>query len=212
MNVSLEELKSLYQDLDLKMKNSFDRSLPFDEYIFDRFDRAKSLNAGEGSSIHHHCYVYGNVKIGKNCWVGPFTILDGSGGLEIGDNCSISAGVHIYSHDTVNKRLSQSKLGVEKANVKIGHSTYIGPQSLISKGTQLGCFCIVGSNSFVNQNFPDHSVIFGNPAVLRGHVKFDDDGKPRIAWVEKVNLENKISDLELRIQKIEQGLYKNEKI
>ena len=29
--------------------------------------------------------IIGDVKVGKNTWIGPNVILDGSGGLEIGD-------------------------------------------------------------------------------------------------------------------------------
>ena len=28
--------------------------------------------------------VIGDVQVGKNTWIGPFVVLDGSGGLEIG--------------------------------------------------------------------------------------------------------------------------------
>jgi len=39
------------------------------------------------------------MKLGTDVWVGYFCLIDASGGLEIGNNVSISSGVHIYTHD-----------------------------------------------------------------------------------------------------------------
>lgn len=201
MSISKESLQQLYLQLDEEMRGSFDRSLPFEEYLFDRFERARSLSAGKGSSIHHLSYIYGKVRIGSDTWVGPLTLLDGSGGLEIGDNCSISAGVHLYTHDTVEKRLTRGRVGGKKAPIQIGDSCYIGPQTVIASGVTLGDFCVVGSNSFVNQSFPACSVLMGTPARLRGHVRFDESGAPRIEWLPK---EDTIKALEARIRELEQ--------
>lgn len=214
MTLSKESLRNLYLELDHEMIQSFDRSLPLEEYILDRFDRAQAMAAGEGSSIHHLCYLYGKVKIGKNSWIGPFTLLDGSGNLEIGDNCSISSGVHLYTHDTVNKRISNGKYLGEKSAIKIGNSCYIGPQSVIEKGVQLGNFCIVGANSFVNESFPDCSVIMGTPAELRGTVKINSDGPPSIEWLpgKDKKIEQKIKLLEEKIQALECRINSIEKI
>lgn len=211
MSLTKESLRKLYLELDQEMRGSFDRSLPFDEYILDRFERAQACDAGPGSSIHHLCYIYGKIKIGKNTWVGPFTLLDGSGELSIGDNCSISAGVHIYSHDTVQKRISHGK-SAEKAPVTIGDSCYIGPQAVIAKGVKLGDFTIVGANSFVSKSFSSHSVVMGSPAVLRGKIQFDSSGSAFIEWIPKIDLGRKIEVLEKRIQELERRIGSIEKI
>lgn len=159
----LNELKSI---LDLGFKNNLNRHLPFSEVLFDRWEKARSLNFGEGTSVYDSCHVFGNVEVGKNTWIGPFTILDGSGGLQIGDFCSISASVHIYSHDTMNWAESGGKKPYKYGQVKIGNRCYIGPHSTISSGVVLGDGCIVGANSFVNKSFPAGSKLAGSPAKL----------------------------------------------
>src|ERR1019366_8652869 len=83
-------IKKLKSHFDLSFLKEINRSLPFADLLFDRWERAKMLGFGEGTSVYDSTHVFGDVQVGKNTWIGPFTILDGSGGLTIGDNCSIS--------------------------------------------------------------------------------------------------------------------------
>ncbi|MBD3842272.1 MAG: acyltransferase [Campylobacterales bacterium] len=150
-----------------KVKKDFDRVLPIGDYISDRWEKAKYLDFGENSSIYDSSLVLGSVKVGKNCWIGPFTILDGSGGeLIIGNNCNISAGVQIYTHDTVDRVIYDSE--ITKASVIIGNNTYIGPNVVISKGVTIGDYVVIGANSFVNKDIPSHSKAFGIPIEIKG--------------------------------------------
>lgn len=148
------------------IKSKFNRVLPFGDYFSDRWEKATYLGFGKGSSIYDSSLVLGNVLVGENTWIGPFTILDGSGGLKIGSNCSISSGVQIYSHDSVKWAVSGGQEKYEYAPTEIGDNCYIGPNVIISKGVKLGNQCIVGANSFVNASFPTGSKIAGNPAKL----------------------------------------------
>nr|WP_287938059.1 acyltransferase [Algoriphagus sp.] len=163
-----KKLQSLKEEFDRIFKSDFNRSLPFADLVFDRWERAKSLGFGEGSSIYDSSYVFGNVSVGEKTWVGPFTVLDGSGGLAIGTNCSISAGVQIYSHDTVEWAVSRGTAPYAYAPVQIGNNCYLGPNVIVSSGVTLGDGCIVGANSFVNKSFPAGSKIAGSPAKLIG--------------------------------------------
>jgi len=49
-----------------RLREKYDRVLPLDEMLSDRWKKAKLLGFGEGTSV---C-VYGKPKIGKNVWVG----------------------------------------------------------------------------------------------------------------------------------------------
>jgi acetyltransferase-like isoleucine patch superfamily enzyme len=159
-----EKLQSLKQEFDQIFKSELNRSLPFADLIFDRWERAKILGFGEGSSIYDSSYVFGEISVGEKTWIGPFTVLDGSGGLSIGSNCSISSGVQIYSHDSVEWAVSGGISPYEYAPVQIGNNCYLGPNTIISAGVVLGEGCVVGANSFVNKSFPAGSKIAGSPA------------------------------------------------
>jgi acetyltransferase-like isoleucine patch superfamily enzyme len=154
------------------MKKKWDRTLPFDELLFDRWEKAKFLKTKSHSNIYHNSYIYGNVIIGKNSWIGPFTILDGSGGkLKIGDYCSISSGVQIYTHDTVKWSLTGGKASKEKKAVTIGDHCYVGPFSVITKGIEIGKCSVIGAHSLVNSSIPPYSLAFGIPAKVVAKVR-----------------------------------------
>ena len=153
----------LKRDLILK---KYKRVLPSNELLWDRWEKAKYLGFGKNSSIYDSSVVLGDVKVGDNTWIGPFTVLDGSGRLKIGNNCSISAGVQIYSHDSVKWAVSGGVDDYEYNKTVIGDNCYLAPNVIISKGIELGDGCIVGANSFVNKSFPDYSKIAGNPAKI----------------------------------------------
>lgn len=162
-------ISSIFQKRD-KIKTEFHRVLPVGDYISDRWEKAKYCGFGENSSIYDSSLVLGDVKVGENTWIGPFTLLDGSGGsLIIGNNCNISAGVQIYTHDTVDRVISGSE--ILKEDTVIGNNVYIGPNTIISKGVKIGDFVVIGANSFVNKDIPSNTKAFGTPVEIKGTIK-----------------------------------------
>ena len=163
----LNELNIL---LESKFLENYNRSLPLPDHINDRWERAQRLGFGKGTNIYDSSYVIGDVIIGENCWIGMFTIIDGSGGLKIGNSCTISAGVHIYSHDNLKSTLSGNHIPIEREPVSIGNNCYIAPHSIISKGVSLGNCVVVAAHSFVNTSFSDNAIVAGIPAKQIGTV------------------------------------------
>ena len=171
-----EQLKEVYGQLDTSFLEELNRSVSFGDVFVDRWERARKLGFGDKTNIYDSSLVIGEVKVGSDCWIGPYTILDGSGGLEIGDYSTISSGVHLYSHDNVKSTLSSGKLPMEREKVRIGNNTYIAPNVIVAKGVNLGNFCVIGAGSFVNKSFPDYSIVAGVPAKQIGVVKVIEDG------------------------------------
>jgi acetyltransferase-like isoleucine patch superfamily enzyme len=177
LNRLLQEGREFYERLRSAMRARWQRDLPLEELLFDRWERARSLGFGVDTSIYHNSYVYGDVKVGKGTWIGPMTLLDGSGGLIIGDHCSISTGVQIYTHDTVKWALSGGRAEYERTPVKIGNCCYIGSQTVIARGVNIGDHCLIGACSFVNRDIAPYSVALGAPARARGRVELSPDGR-----------------------------------
>ena len=173
----------LYQSLRAVMRSRWDRDLPLEELLFDRWERARSLGFGDESSAYHMSYFYGDVRVGAHVWIGPFTLIDGSGGgVSIGDYCVISAGVHIYTHDTVAWAVSGGRSGHEQAPTTIGDFTYIGAQSVIAKGVTIGAHSVIGANSFVNRDVAPYTVAAGVPCHTIGRVKVSADGSVELIY------------------------------
>lgn len=181
--MSFDLLNELYTERDEKLREQYKRSLPFQDALFDRWERAKRLGFGEGTSVYNSACIYEKVTVGKNVWIGPFTLLDGMGGeLIIGDHSVISAGVQIYTHDTVLRTLSGGKQPMHKASTKIGKYCQIAPNAVIAAGVTIGDRCLVAVNSFVNRSFGDNVIIGGCPAKEIGKVELTTDGQIKLSY------------------------------
>lgn len=160
----LEPLREFWAKRREEVNRQFKRTLPFGDYVVDRWDKAKALGFGENSSVYDSAHIFGDVKVGRDTWIGPFTILDGSGELTIGNNCSISAGVQLYTHDTVGWATSGGVDPYEYAPTVIGNNCYIGPNTVVTKGVTIGEGAVVGANSLVIDNVAQGQKVAGSPA------------------------------------------------
>ncbi len=161
------EIKNIFNVLRKESEEKYKRVLPFGDYFVDRCEKARFLGFGEGTSVYDNVVVLGDVKVGKNTWIGPNVILDGSGSLEIGSNCSISAGVQIYSHDSIRWAISGGTEDYEYNSTVIEDNCYIGPNVIIRKGVRIGKGSIVGANSYVDKDVPGNSRAYGNPVDIK---------------------------------------------
>ena len=117
-----------------------------------------------------------NILIKDNVWIGHYCLLDGIGGIIINEGINIASHTCIYTHSSQNSiRLLGKKFieipapertGYIIDKVEIGAYTFIGTSCVILPGTTIGKGCIVGAGSIVKGNFPDFSVIVGNPAKI----------------------------------------------
>lgn len=164
----LSQLKDLWQKRRVEIDEKFSRTLSFGDYVVDRWEKATAMGFGEGTSIYDSSIVLGDVAVGEKTWIGPYVVLDGTGGLEIGGNCSISAGVQIYSHDTVNWAVSGGTSPYEYAKTRIGDQCYIGPNTVVAKGVSIGDRCVIGANSLVRSDIPPDSKAIGSPCRVIG--------------------------------------------
>ncbi len=162
-------LKTVYRRERNKVRTKYNRTLPFGDYFSDRWEKSEYLGFGEGTSVYDNVLIIGDVCIGKECWIGPNCILDGSGGkLSIGDHCSISAGVHIYTHNSVKWALHLADKEYQSSSVIIGNNNYIGPNSVIAMGSSIGNQCVIGALTFINGfKVPNGSKVYGSPGRIQ---------------------------------------------
>jgi len=167
-----QEIKSAIRRMQEEKKQKFGRRVSVGDLLTERSDNAAIYGWGEGTTCYDNVLVLGDVKVGRNTWIGPNVILDGSGGaLEIGDNCSIDSGAQIYTHDSVRWALSGGTAPYEKAKTTIGFFVFIGPNSVITKGVSIGDRVAIGALSFVNTDIPSGMKAFGQPARIVGPIE-----------------------------------------
>ena len=116
------------------------------------------------------------VKGGDNVGISGATIYARKG-ISIGENTCIGGNCKILDNDfhpieaeARNQLLKDSKGGdsdlVPSKSIQIGKNCFIGCNSIILKGTQLGDGCVVGAGAVVSGKFEENCVIAGNPAKV----------------------------------------------
>ena len=110
------------------------------------------------------------AKVGKNTYFfNPSkTNVDSNNAifLSIGDNCKITQGVTILCHDYSYSVLRPIYHDIPKksAVTNIGNNVFIGINSIILMGAQIGDNVIIGAGSVVSGIIPSNEVWAGNPA------------------------------------------------
>jgi acetyltransferase-like isoleucine patch superfamily enzyme len=118
----------------------------------------------QDNPYHPLAWFVGEPEIGAGTWIGPFCLIDGSGGLTIGRGCDLAAGVHVYTHSSARRCVSDRAVEVERRPVRIGDCTFIGAHAVVLMGVTIGSHCIVGAGAVVSQDVPDCSLVVGVPA------------------------------------------------
>lgn len=80
-----------------------------------------------------------------------------NGRATIGRNCNIHKGVVI----------GQTNRGKRKGVPTIGDEVWIGINAAIVGGITIGDDVLIAPNSYVNCDVPPHSVVFGNPCIIK---------------------------------------------
>jgi acetyltransferase-like isoleucine patch superfamily enzyme len=120
---------------------------------------------------HPTVVLVGDPIIGAGTWIGPFCLIDGSGGLVIGAGCDIAAGVHVYSHSTTRRCVTARRhADVDRQPTSIGAHTHLGANAVVLMGTSIGSHCIVGAGAVVTHDVEDRTCVVGVPARPAGRV------------------------------------------
>lgn len=101
-----------------------------------------------------------NLSFGDNVVVHRHVLLDDRGGIEIGDDVSISDYVNIYSH-------SHDLYDIHKVynrTTRIGSGTRLTYHSTVLAGVEIGEHAMVGTGAVVTKDVEPYHVVIGIPA------------------------------------------------
>lgn len=145
----------------------------------------REVEVGKGTKIDRGAVCIGVVGrrliIGEECYIGYHAVLDGSGGLKLGNHVHVSNSVGIWSHSGMLLSLAGSKLRDsthrKEAEVKIEDSVWIGGGSTVYPGASIGHHSVVLPNSTVTESIEPCSMVGGNPAKLIKKIEVGDEIK-----------------------------------
>lgn len=110
------------------------------------------------------------VKIGKNCHISPYVLIDllHPELIKIEDNVTISSNSMIFAHVNPSANEFLKKHGYPRTikPVIIKKGAVISVGCIIIAGVTIGENSIVGAGSVVAQDVPDYCVVVGNPARI----------------------------------------------
>lgn len=136
-----------------------------------------------------HAWIINNPEIGEETWIGAFTVIDGIGGLKIGKGCNISCGVHIVTHSTARRCVTEGKFSeIEKTATVIEDYVFIGEHATILMGAHIGHHSIIAAGTVIKEGtvIPPYSLVAGVPGSVVRNIeneveKWTNEEKDRIS-------------------------------
>ena len=105
----------------------------------------------------NHIEISSNARIGAGLYIGhPYGIAINKNAI-LGENINIHKGVVI----------GQTNRGERKGTPIIGNDVWIGINSVIVGKVTIGDDVLIAPNSYVNCDVPSHSVVLGNPCIIK---------------------------------------------
>lgn len=113
--------------------------------------------------ILFHSYLRAcGIEIGKNTMISLGAKIDvRRGKIKIGNNCTITHGCVILSHDAAATLMGQAS---SSGSTIIENGVFIGVNSVVLPGITIGANSIIGAGSIVTHNIENNCVACGNPA------------------------------------------------
>ncbi len=132
---------------------------------------AGRIEIGEGSIIREGAFLQsygGQIRVGKNCTINPYCLIQGNGGVQIGDNSLIASHVCMYSANHVfsdSKKLIRQQ-GETQRGITIGADVWIGGGAIILDGVTVGDGAVIAAGAVVKHDVAAGAVVAGVPARM----------------------------------------------
>lgn len=103
----------------------------------------------------------GFLKIGEYCFFNNYCSINVNNRIEIGSNTIFGENVKIYDHNhrfnLKNKNISDQ--GFSNGTVKIGNNCWIGSNTTILKGSEIGDNVVIGAGMVIDSKIPSNTIV-----------------------------------------------------
>lgn len=136
---------------------------------------------GADTRIWAFVHILKNVSIGSNCNVCDHCFIEN--GVVIGNNVTVKSGIYIWEGVDIaddvflgpnvvftNDIRPRSKQYIKSVKTTIMKGASIGANSTVLAGVKVGRYAMSGIGSVITRDVPDHALVYGNPAKIRGWV------------------------------------------
>lgn len=130
---------------------------------------AGRIEIGQGSIVREGAFLHsygGQIRIGKNYIINPYCLIQGNGGVQIGDNSLIAGHVCMYSANHVfsdpHKLIRQQ--GETRKGIRIGSDVWVGGGAIILDGVTIGDGAVIAAGAVVNRDVAPGAIVAGVPA------------------------------------------------
>lgn len=112
----------------------------------------------------------GRIAAGRHVFLGPFTVVYGHGGVEIGDACLIAMHCRIVSSNHARPPVGTDIRSQpdELRPTRIGRDVWLGAGVTVLGGVTIGDGCIVGAGAVVTRDLAPGAIAQGVPAAVVG--------------------------------------------
>lgn len=135
----------------------------FNLVLDDAWRVRPSIVLGNNVTIEHNVYMNshgGTISAGDNCHFGVGCVVQGKGGLKIGDGVLLGPATKIFSSNHVHNDLEciVSKAGETYRGITIGNHVWVGANCVIVDGAILGDHSVYGAGGVVIGNYAARTV------------------------------------------------------
>lgn len=126
------------------------------------FDAAKSAGFSFVSYVSRSSFVWNNVEIGENVFVGELNVLHH--GVRVGDNVVIASGTHLGHGTVIGNDCYLASRVTFAGECRVGSGCFVGIGSCIANNRSLADDCVIGAGAVVVEDTQPCQVYVGNPA------------------------------------------------
>jgi acetyltransferase-like isoleucine patch superfamily enzyme len=117
-------------------------------------------------------HTYG-IQVGRSCSINTGALLDGRGGIAIGDSVMIGPYAVIVSshHQSEQTQVPMASRDHVMTPVTIGNDVWIGAHAVVRGGVTIGSGAVIGAGAVVVDDVAEFQIVGGVPARVIGSRK-----------------------------------------